>query len=286
MVYDGHIHISEGPQDRDDFKRRLQKADVAGAIVISLPPASFAELARPRSNAKRLESLFYWVDGHSDLYPFYWIDPLEADADEQVTTAVAQGVSGFKVICNRFYPRDPQAISLFKLIAQSAKPILFHSGILWDAHDSARFNRPGEFEALLEVEGLRFSLAHLSWPWCDELVAVYGKFLNAHVRRPELTNEMFVDTTPGTPVIYRKDALTKFFCSDYDASNNVIFGTDCRVNDYNVEWARQWLERDRQILGDLQLDPAALERVFAHNLRRFVGLTKEEVSHQLPRAGE
>lgn len=74
---------------------------------------------------------------------------------------------------------------------------------------SSQYNRPSEFEPLLEINGLKFSLAHISWPWCDELIAVYGKFLNAYAGNPDHSVEMFIDITPGTPPIYRQEVLTK-----------------------------------------------------------------------------
>ena len=74
---------------------------------------------------------------------------------------------------------------------------------MWDGKPSGPYNRPVGFESLLEVQGLRFCMAHVSWPWCDELVAVYGKVLNGYTNRRDLTVEMFVDITPGTPPIYR-----------------------------------------------------------------------------------
>ena len=63
-------------------------------------------------------------------------------------------------------------MEVFRTISQADRPILFHSGILWDGKPSGPYNHPAGFESLLEVDGLRFCLAHISWPWCDELIAV------------------------------------------------------------------------------------------------------------------
>ena len=78
---------------------------------------------------------------------------------------------------------------------------------------------------------MRFSLAHISWPWCDELIAAYGKILNASASRADYRGEMFVDITPGTPTIYRREALTKLFTVGYDIQDNVIFGRKQRSSD-------------------------------------------------------
>ena len=53
-------------------------------------------------------------------------------------------------------------------------------------------------------------MGHCSWPWYDECIAVYGKFLNG-VANDQDAPEMFFDLTPGTPRIYREDLLTKLF---------------------------------------------------------------------------
>ena len=186
------------------------------------------------------------------------------------------------MICDSFYPGNERALETYRAIAAAGKPILFHSGILWDGKPSACYNRPGEFEALLEVPGARFSLAHISWPWCDELIAVYGKFLNAHVKRPDLAVEMFVDLTPGTPAIYRRDALTKLMTAGYDVEHHIVFGTDSDTSGYNHRWAREWIERDKEILRECGVSEKAIDAVQRRNLLRFAGMESTQVERKLP----
>jgi len=249
MILDGHIHLGREPCDRAALGARMAEAGVDGGVLLSLPPGSMGDVIGTASVAERLDDLFAWCACAPNLYPFFWIDPTTTDARAQV-----------------------RAMRTFEAIAQAGKPILFHSGILWDGKPSSSFNRPAEFECLLEVRGLRFCLAHISWPWCDELIAVYGKFQNALTRRSDLNIEMYVDITPGTPPIYRRDALTKLFGVGYDIEHNVIFGSDCTANAYNVGWVREWMERDRTILADLDVRPEVIDAVFGENLLRFLGL--------------
>ena len=177
------------------------------------------------------------------------------------------GVVGYKVICTHFYPRDPRALDVFRAIADIGKPILFHSGILWDGQDSSRYNRPAEFEALLGINDLRFSLAHISWPWCDECIALYGK-----LQHSKLAPKMFVDVTPGTPPIYREEALTKLFTVGYDVEGNVFFGSDSDAGDYRVDRVHEMIERDNAIYSKLGLKNETREKVYAGNIRRFLGV--------------
>jgi predicted TIM-barrel fold metal-dependent hydrolase len=131
-----------------------------------------------------------------------------------------------------------------------------------------------------------FSLAHISWPWCDELLAVYGKFQSSHSRWPEISAEMFVDITPGTPKIYRKEALTKLFKIGYDVENNVIFGSDGKVENYRPDWTSGWIEVDNEIYKELELSDDIVNKIYSKNLLRFVGESKEDVSRKTIFSGQ
>ena len=280
MILDGHIHLGDGRRDPAAFMERLEEAGIDGGVVISLPPAAFPSIAASAPVSQRLDDVLSFTQGNDRLYPLFWIDPVEADALEQVAEAVDRGVIGFKVICHAYAAGDPRAMKVFHAIAEHGKPILFHSGILWDGKPSSAFNRPAQFEPLLEINHLRFSLAHIGWPWHDEMVAVYGKFLNARARRPELASEMFVDLTPGTPPLYREEVLTKLFTVGYDVENNVIFGSDCEAHDYQVGWTRDWIARDNRIYQTLGIGEEITKKVNGENLLRFLGLSKKKVAYK------
>ncbi len=290
-ILDGHIHLMGPEPATPGFLAELQAAGVSGGALISLPPASF-----DRSGAwggtpaeARLQHVLDWCALSPDLHPLFWIDPLEPDALDQVARAAGRGVAGFKVICDHFHPGHPAALATFRAIAATGRPILFHSGILWDGKPSSEYCRPAGFEALLDVPGLRFALAHIGWPWCDELIAVYGKMLNAlgHRRSPGEAPgvEMFVDITPGTPPIYRRRALTDLFGTGYDVADHVIFGSDCRAPGYHGAWAREWLQRDEEILTSLGWGQDVIDKVRGGNLRRFFGGTGEPVTRATPQPG-
>ncbi|KKL76871.1 hypothetical protein LCGC14_2040560 [marine sediment metagenome] len=281
-MLDGHIHMRLGVEDRDEFLRRLEAGGFAGGVVISNVPSNCYGPDGPNTPMKRLDKLLAWTHGQPELFPLYWIDPMSEDALAQVATAVERGVIGFKVICMKFAIREPRAMDVFRAIAEAGKPILFHSGILWDNGDSSRYNRPGEFEPLLSIEGIRFALAHVSWPWCDECIAVFGKVL---ATSPNVN--MYIDLTPGTPPIYRKEVLTKLFTVGYDVAENLIFGTDGSTDNYNAPWAREWIERDRQIYAELGLDEQTVGDVFGENLRRFLGISDAPAhERKRPKVGE
>lgn len=271
MILDGHIHIGEGTPEPQDLAERMAAVGIDGGLLISQAPASFSGTLATALPEARLDNLFAWASAGELCYPVYWIDPTETDALDQVDLALSRGVIAFKVICDHFYPGDVRALNTFRAIAEAGKPVVFHSGILWDGKPSSNYSRPGNFEALLQVKGIRFSMAHISWPWVDECIAVYGK-LNAAKRRAGAEIEMFIDTTPGTPPIYRLEALTKVYTVGYDVADNVFFGSDGRANTYNGGYARQWIDRDRGILSNLGQGQEVLDKLFARNLQRFLGV--------------
>jgi predicted TIM-barrel fold metal-dependent hydrolase len=263
----------------------MKEAGVDGGMLLSMDPRGDGAVF---TAAQRLENLMETAGGHSLLYTAYRIDPTEDDAPAQIDLAVSFGVNAFKVICSRFHPSDGRAMAAYRKIAGAKKPILFHSGICWDGLDSSKNNRPGEFECLLEVPDLRFTLAHVSWPWCDECVAVYGKFNNAYYWRDDVTCEMFIDVTPGTPPLWREEVFRKLFLGDYDVAHNVIFGTDSYAHKYNVKWAADWMRRDGELYEKLAVSEKSgfLEHIYGENLLRFLGLSDEKFEKKIPMVAE
>jgi len=270
MILDCHIHLDEGPIEREKFYESAAKIGVGGGIVMSIPPGGYRGGDKGIADAKRrLENLFQWTASDADLFPFLWMDPTEDDAVEQAKLAISMGVKGFKVICYNFYPGDERAMKTYRVIAEAKKPILFHSGILWNGRSSAKFNRPGGFEDLIEIEGIRFALAHISWPWYDECLSVYGKMESAkNYDKREI--EMFIDISPGTPPIYRRDAITKLHTIGYDICDNILFGVDSEAREYDYEKGGELIKNDNIIYADLGLDQQTINKIYGENLKRFV----------------
>ncbi len=269
MVLDGHIHSGFAgggkPDSPKQFHEKLAASGIDGGIVISPSPR------REGGNHKeRIERALKLTRGKKNLFPFFWIEPHERDALKQVDEAIKSGMSGFKVICRSYFPSDERPMEVWAHIASRGKPILFHSGILWGGEPNGNFNRPVNWEAMLKIKGIRFAMAHISWPWVDEHVAVYGKLQSVKRRGVKGLCEMFIDTTPGTPPIYRRDALFKVFRVGYDVADNVFFGTDHRAEGFWVKGAEEKLSQDRGILAEIGVSEEIREKYFAKNLLRFI----------------
>lgn len=269
MILNGHMHISELGADKNRFIDGLKSHGIDGGILISLAPSCFEKT--DATVEERINDLLRYTSDNQYLFPFFWIDAIEEDALNQVDYAIERGMVGFKVICSQHKPSHPKAMETYKYIAKKNKPIMFHSGILYDGQPSSEFNRPAEFECMLTVPNLRFSMAHISWPWCDELIAVYGKFRSAKHHHPEKNVELFVDITPGTPPIYRKDALTKLYTVGFNIENNVWYGSDGSTSNLPEVNLTERMERDNSIYDELGLSAETIDKIYSKNLLRFIG---------------
>ena len=131
------------------------------------------------------------------------------------------------MIPNQWYPYEDCVLKYCAKMAAMGLPCLFHAGILYFETFSSRFCRPAYYEALLQVPRFRFALAHVSWPWTDECIALFGQARSA-IRGGYSTAEMFIDITPGTPPDYREDALRHLL--NFGAEDFMIYGTDLSLS--------------------------------------------------------
>lgn len=269
--YDCHMHALRGKASPASLAAELAAAGIAGGAVFSENPDPAGDgVPAPPPPAECIGNVLGWTSVSPVLFPFYWIDPVADGAEELVELAVSRGIMGFKVLPGTFMPGDERAMPVYRRIAAAGKPVMFHSGILWDGRYSSRYTRPGNYEALLAVKGLRFALAHISWPWIDECIAVFGKLLNARGMWGDDTPEMFIDITPGTPPAYRREALTKLFTVGYDVRDHVLFGTDAELGHYGVAWSKTWQETDDAVYRDLGLGEEDIDGVYRGAFRRFL----------------
>lgn len=283
-IIDMHIHAKNTKPDPEGLIKNMEKCGVYGGCVFSnIPQISDEKLGT--SWKERLNEVLGWAKGYEDrIFPVMWIHPYEENIIENIRDAVKKGVCGFKFICDDYYVYDEKCMEVLREIASLNVPVFFHSGILWDGKVSSEYNRPINWEKLIEIEGLRFAMAHCSWPWIDECVALYGQFLNASSVRS--TPEMFFDTTPGTPEIYRQDLLKKLYMCEYDTGSNIMFGTDSDANDYGCYWAEKWLGIDGQIMEEMGVSRENLENHYYNNVMRFLGKCDAVKEHTVPAPDE
>jgi len=281
-IIDAHTHIRLGDANPRQLLEQMDSIGIDGCTLFSIGPKTHV---RPGGlpYEERMDQLQAWTEGYTDrLFPFLFIDPMDPAAPRQAQEAVKRGVMGFKIICDHHYVYEDPCMELLREIAKLDKPVMFHSGILWNGGDSSKYNRPLHWESLITIPGLRFSMGHCSWPWTDECIALYGKFLNAYAKDPTISAEMFLDLTPGTPAIYRQDLIYKLLNAGYDTPHNLLFGTDCSANDYNTKWSDSWIQRDSQLFTQFGASEKIQQLYFSENFKRFLGLIPKDFQHVSP----
>ena len=277
-IFDTHVHIDK--YAAPEPKRLLDSMDkhhIDKVALLAEDPEYTMEkdLNKCREyNDARLKRLKEWCD-HSDgrLVPIYYINPVERDAMQQAEKAVDAGCAGFKVICETHYPGDERAMPVYQRIADLGKSILFHSGILWDWGDNGNYNRPCNFECLMGVSNIKFALAHVSWPWTDECLSVYGKFTNLW-EHPSFRNQfMHIDLTPGTPMCYRQDVLNTIHDVDYwGIRDRMLFGSDAFTSTFDGAFIADWAKNDTEMLLKAGYDQETVDKVLYDNAMAFWGL--------------
>lgn len=271
-IIDMHIHARNTVPDPQKLLEDMAKACVYAGCVFSNPPVEDNE-EKGSSFEERLNEVLGWSKGYEErVFPVVWIHPYEENIIENIHRAAEKGVCGFKIICSDFYVYEEKCLDVLREIAKLNKPVFFHSGILWDRKVNEKYNRPFNWEALINIKGLRFSMGHCSWPWIDDCIALYGEYM--FLLPTNETAEMFFDITPGTPEIYREELLTKLYTIGYDVGNNVMFGTDASSNNYNYNWTKNWLELDCKIMDKIGVSKDNRQKLYWDNFMRFIGKTE------------
>ena len=73
-------------------------------------------------------------------------------------------------------------------------------------------------------------------------------------RYAENRGAMYFDITPGTPPIFRRDALRWMYMCGFNMKHRVLWGTDCRSN-FDPEYAKFWASLDKKIMAEISADP-------------------------------
>ena len=277
-IFDTHVHIDKyAVPEPERLLRSMDEHHIDKVALLAEDPEYTMEkdLGKCREyNEARLQRLKEWCD-HSDgrLVPIYYINPVERDAIQQAEKAVDAGCAGFKVICETHYPGDERALPVYQRIADMGKSILFHSGILWDWGDNGNYNRPCNWECMMNVENIKFALAHISWPWTDECLSVYGKFTMMWDHPSYRNQVMHIDLTPGTPLCYRQDVLNTIHDTAYwGIENRMLFGSDAFTSTFDGAFIANWARNDTDMLLKAGYDQATVDKVLYDNAMAFWGL--------------
>jgi predicted TIM-barrel fold metal-dependent hydrolase len=264
MFSDLHVHHNPGKLTGKKLLRTMDKVGMRRMAVLA--PYMGESNERQKESTDMVAKLC--AQDPKRLVAFAWIEPRLSGAVSAVEYAVQKKkIKGIKMIPHHWYPYEERLFPVYGKIEELRKPILFHSGILWGFEDSSRFCRPAFYEALLHFPKLKFALAHISWPWTDECIAVAGRMRAAARAEKGRRMQMYIDTTRGTPDLYRKDALYKAIT--YAGADRLIFGTDSGTGD--LSRATKHFTDDRRIIVDeLGFSQKDFEKIMLRNFDDFL----------------
>jgi predicted TIM-barrel fold metal-dependent hydrolase len=284
LLIDCHVH-SKGNERADEVLKAMDQAGVDKAIVmspypgksISQEPTRYGRFSYTDVNEELQMGAIRSVsqlqaEAPDRIIAFAWIEPRLKGVLRNVEDALTKfECKGLKMIPDHWHPHNPRFFGLYERIEELGAPVLFHSGILYGFKDSSRFCRPCNYEALINYPRLRFALAHISWPWTDECIALFGRF-QANLESDFWSDEragkmqMFIDTTPGTPNFYRREVFKRALM--FGAEDYMIFGSDSSAT--NLENASRTAEMDKGILRELGYSDEVIRKIRGENAERYL----------------
>lgn len=267
MLIDAHLHLS-GREGARDVLDSLDEARIDVAVLLApflTDPYRMSDRQSLREGNRHLSQL---VDGHTDrLVGFAVVNPLHPEAADDLEEAVARGgIRGLKLVPTGWYPYDDCAHRVYARANALGLPILFHSGIFIDGR-SGRFCRPTFYEAVREHPGLRVTLAHLGWPWCDEANAVGVIDLINGV--PPDDSQFRFDVSFGPPPVYRREVLRKAL--DVLGPGLIQFGSD-RFFPCSGEHIRVLVDEVLRLLDELDVGPDDRRRIMGGTAAAWLGI--------------
>ena len=267
MLIDAHLHCSGHEQTRDVL-RSIDEARIDVAVLLApflTDPYTLADRDSLRRGNRHLSQL---VRGHTDrLIGFAVVNPLHPEAADDLEEAVERGgIRGLKLVPTGWYPYDDCAHKVYAKANELGLPILFHSGIFIDGR-SGRFCRPTFYETVRDHPGLRVTLAHLGWPWCDEANAVGVIDLINGVSPDE--SQFRFDISFGPPPIYRLEVLRRAL--DVLGPGLIQFGSD-RFFPCSGAHIRVLVDEVLTLLDELDVSKGDRERIMSGTAAAWLGL--------------
>ena len=254
-VVDCHVHL-QGDANQTDILRGMDQNEVDRSLLISR--CERTSLDATRENLEQGRKLMKGSSGR--LGGLAWLNPAIPGCAELAERALTDwGYSGIKIIPDHWFVWEDRFEPFWQRLDDLSASVLFHTGILYLFEDGSRFNHPEFLERLQLHPRIRFAMAHISWPWCDECLAVMGR-MQAAARAGGFPWQSFIDTTPGTPGYIRKQAVRNAI--EFCGPDRLLFGSDSTIpGDFICQ--RTVRTADLTLYRELGLLPPQIERVMS-----------------------
>lgn len=256
MAIDAHVH-SRGNESAAEILKAMDEAGMEKIFLFGPYPGLDEDKQRESDNfIAKIAS-----EAQDRIVPFAFIEPRLKGAPQEVERAVTDlGIKAVKMIPMQWYPGGPEARAVYEKVQEMGVPMLFHSGILWGVKDDSQYCRPVYYEALLDYPKIKFAMAHISWPWCDELMAICGKF------RAARRDQIYVDITSGAPRMWKVDALRKALV--YLGDDTLIFGSDSSAT--GSAYMHQRMTEDISMLREeVGVRQETVDKIFSTNAMKL-----------------
>lgn len=253
-IVDCHVH-TEGETDSNDILKKMDENGLDRMLVCSENERT--SLTTTREKLLTTKKLF---DAAPDrISGLAWINPAIPDMANLAEEALCDmGFAGIKIIPDHWYVYEERIEPFWEKMHKLRASILFHTGILYLYEDNSRFCHPVYLEKLLWYPNIRFVMAHISWPWCEECLAVMGR-MKAAAAASGTQWQSYIDTTPGTPPHIRKQAVSNALSCF--GPERLMFGTDSGVPDRMLQ--KEGIETYLALYDELGLTQGQKERIMS-----------------------
>jgi predicted TIM-barrel fold metal-dependent hydrolase len=256
-VVDCHVHLA-GPVPAAEVVAGMDGNGVDRILVIS----RYERDSPDRALEHLREAGALLREAPDRIGGLAWLNPAMPRSGELAERALADlGFSGIKIIPDHWFAWEDRFAPFWKRLDRLSAGVLFHTGILYAFGDGSRFCRPVFLEKLLHYPRIRFAMAHLSWPWCDECLAVMGR-MRAAAEDGKFAWQSWIDTTPGTPPYIRRQAVRNAL--DFCGPDRLLFGSDS-VLPGSLSHQREVLEADLAMYREYGLADEQIEGILSGN---------------------
>jgi len=164
-----------------------------------------------------------------------------------------RGIAGYKLYPadHDFHPISDELMTFYKQLENEGKILMFHTGTTGQEDGVDELGEPMLFKPILDAcPNLTVVMAHAGKPkWCDQAIEFVQTYPNCYVDTAFMKPEMILTYLPNLAEI----------------ADKVLFGSDWPVGVRS-------LSGHVQQIRDLGLDDKVLDKIFARNAARLLGL--------------
>ena len=254
-VVDCHVHLEKTSRS-SEILRQMDANGVERILLMSrYERGSFDATLE---NLQEVQRLMKEAPGR--ISGLAWLNPAVPRSETLARCALREmGFSGIKIIPDHWFVYEDRFEPFWHELNELSASVLFHTGILYTFEDGSRFCHPVFLEKLLHYPRIRFAMAHLSWPWCDECLAVMGR-MQAAAEEGGSGWQSYIDTTPGTPPYIRTQAVRNAiaFCGP----DRILFGSDSMLPG-DLSHQKDVLSADIQLYKSAGMKKTQIERILS-----------------------